>query len=297
MIAHRSWSRQRPATFRYRGENPSSRNRRPRTSAIEAVFPGWTFASMRCRPRRSERVLEDRAESLAHVALTRVAARTRSSRGRRCGTARGRSARGGRRPTIASSSLRTTSRHVRRSACGPFGGRRRTTRASPGAWTQRAVERAARRDGVEEPVAVASRRTPQMHESPRGERRSLVTRGRARARAGALDAPRASITRIGARAVLVAVGRRPCGPRDPCRPGRSARSRSAGSALRPPRSPTCDHIGSRSGTQRIFSSSPFSSLIRNSPTGRARIRHPGTSARRRRRARRAGRRRRRACRR
>ena len=31
--------------------------------------------------------------------------------------------------------------------------------------------------------------------------------------------------------------------------------------------PTCDHIGSRSGTQRIFSSSPFSSVIRNSPIG------------------------------
>ena len=42
-----------------------------------------------------------------------------------------------------------------------------------------------------------------------------------------------------------------------------------------PMSSTCDHIGSRSGTHRIFSSGPFSSVIRNIPTARTRIRHPG----------------------
>ena len=55
-------------------------------------------------------------------------------------------------------------------------------------------------------------------------------------------------------------------------------------------SSTCDQSGSRSGTQRIFSSSPFSSVIRNSPTGRPGCGSPGTWARPRRRGRRAGRR-------
>src|SRR5215217_9146667 len=40
VIAHLSWSRQRPATFRYRGENPSSRNPHPLTSWRDASLSG-----------------------------------------------------------------------------------------------------------------------------------------------------------------------------------------------------------------------------------------------------------------
>ena len=63
VIAHRSWSRQAPSTYRKSGEKPSSRNPCRFTSAIERALPGCTLASTvqphgrtrsgrRCRARR-----------------------------------------------------------------------------------------------------------------------------------------------------------------------------------------------------------------------------------------------------
>ena len=43
----------------------------------------------------------------------------------------------------------------------------------------------------------------------------------------------------------------------------------------PSRPSTWDHIGSRNGTHKTFSSSPFSSVMRNSPIGRTRMWQPG----------------------
>src|SRR5262245_5462614 len=47
VTAQRSWSRQRPRTFRYRGENPSRRKPTRRTRRSDARFAGWIFASRR----------------------------------------------------------------------------------------------------------------------------------------------------------------------------------------------------------------------------------------------------------
>ena len=64
-------------------------------------------------------------------------------------------------------------------------------------------------------------------------------------------------------------------PRGPCRPGRSARSRSAAAAGTSWMSAIALHDGSLSGTHSTFSSGPFSSAMWKTPTARTRIRQPG----------------------
>src|SRR4030095_12017834 len=54
VTAQRTWSRHRPKTFRYRGENPSRRKPSRLTRRIDARLAGWMFASRRCRPRSEE---------------------------------------------------------------------------------------------------------------------------------------------------------------------------------------------------------------------------------------------------
>ena len=48
LMAQRSWSRQRPATFRYLGENPSQMKPTRAATALDARFSGWMLASTRC---------------------------------------------------------------------------------------------------------------------------------------------------------------------------------------------------------------------------------------------------------
>ena len=69
--------------------------------------------------------------------------------------------------------------------------------------------------------------------------------------------------------------RRSCRARGPCRPRRSAGSRAGRTPSTSWMSCRCSWRGSPTGTQSSFSSGPASSVIRNIPSARTRIRQPG----------------------
>ena len=112
-------------------------------------------------------------------------------------------------------------------ACGRGAGTPRTRRR--GRVDPRGVERPARLDELDEPVAVAGGRTAQVDALAAGSE-GFVTTGRVRTDRTA--SARAMPPRSPGRRSRGPRSRRsrPCALRGPCRPGRSARSRSAGSA-------------------------------------------------------------------
>ena len=247
-----------------RARTPPAGTPRPAPGRSRRRSPGWMLAWIRCSPSSAEGMVQQQPHALTHQTPARVRRRGRSSPGRRCGTARRRSATGcRRRPTRRrrrhTNSDRSVSVSVARQQ--PVEPRIGISRVEPGIVELRSTLAPPSANG--RPV-----RTAPVH--------ARITHGaRVVHRVCVGPRPRFGDHALGRRSVLEPVGghlvafqilvhleevldlveQRAAA----CRPDRR-------------RATTC---GSRSGTHRIFSSSPFSSVMRNNPIGRTLMRQPG----------------------
>ena len=223
-------------------ERHQAEEARPRRRAGTAARRGGRCARAGARPIANERERKDVGrvadDVLQHVGEPRAdrAAVEAEVEDRRRGRGRARAARARGARSRGASARRRCVRFFTREG----------TRGRSGRFFLRAAMLARFDAGPRAPLAVAERA------ATRTLRARELRRRRARHRRGCRSR-----------------GSRPSPPRDPCRPGRSARSRSAARPGCRGRRSARIHAGSFSGTQRIFSSGPFSSAMWKTPTTRA----------------------------